>query len=228
MLLRNALAIDPSYAPAAALFGFCRGWQSTNGWDNLSDQMTAEAVDFARQAAAAGKDDSDALWMAGQIIAYLAGDHATGRDLIERSLTLNANCALAWCARGYVLLWSAQPEPAIDSFAHAMRLSPLDPLGYMFKHGTAIAHLHAGRFDDAMTWIDQVLRQQPRQTSAIRHKAALCGHLGKLEEGRKWVQKLLTFYPGATIKSIQKFMAANAANAPIVLEGLRKAGLPEE
>lgn len=101
-LLSNALSIDPSYAPAAAFFGLCRTWQRANGWDSLSDEEAAEAVGRARQAVDTGKDDPDVLWMAGWAISYLTGDHATGLGLIERALTLNANSALSWCARGYV------------------------------------------------------------------------------------------------------------------------------
>jgi len=148
-LLGEALAIDPSYAPAAALFGYCRTWQRADGWESLSDGAVAEAVALARQAADTGRDDPDALWMAGWTISYLAGDHATGLGLIERALMLNANSALAWCAHGYVLSWAgtSQPEPAIESLNHAMRLSPLDPLGYTFNFGMASAYMVAGRFE---------------------------------------------------------------------------------
>jgi tetratricopeptide (TPR) repeat protein len=191
--------------------------------------MAAEAVGFVRQAAPAGKDDPDVLWTAGQVISYFTGDHAAGQDLIERALTLNANSALAWCARGYVLTFSNQPEPAIESFSYAMRLSPLDPLGYMFKHGLAIAHILAGRFEEAMTWLDQVLHEQPRNPSAIRYKTALCGHLGMAEEGQRCVRELLALFPGATLASFERHYALRSSGyATIMLDGLRKAGLPEE
>jgi TolB-like protein/class 3 adenylate cyclase len=182
-LLRGVLSIDPSYAPAAALFGFCRGWQRANGWESLSDDAAAEAMGFARQAVDTSKDDPDVLWMAGQGLSYFSGDQATGQDLIERALNLNANSALAWCARGWVHNFANRPEPAIESFNHAMRLSPFDPFGYMFKTGLANALTLAGRFEEAMKWVDQALREQPRQPTALRYKATLCGYLGKVEEG---------------------------------------------
>jgi hypothetical protein len=64
-LYLRALAIDPSYAPAAAMIGWCRGWQRLQGWGPLSDADIAEAVRLARQAIEVGREDSDALWMAG-------------------------------------------------------------------------------------------------------------------------------------------------------------------
>src|SRR5205814_4001138 len=179
-------------------------WQLAYGWEPLSGEETAEAVGFAMRIIHAGKDDSDALWMAGQVIAYFTGDNATALGLINRSLTLNGNSALAWCARGYVHTFTNQAEPAIESFSHAMRLSPFDPLGFMFKTGLTMAHTLAGRFEEAMAWIEKSLQDHPGNTHSLRWKASLYGHLGKSEEGRKCVHDLLTLYPGATIKEFSE------------------------
>src|SRR5215510_14721253 len=50
VLARQALAIDPSYAPSAALGGVCRMRQRLQGWGALSDQDIGEACRLARQA----------------------------------------------------------------------------------------------------------------------------------------------------------------------------------
>jgi adenylate cyclase len=123
----------------------CRASQRANGLENLWDQQVLETVALAKQAVDSGKNDPDVLWMAGWAISYLAGDHTTGLSLIERALTLNPNSALAWNARGYVLVFANRPDPAIESLKHPIRLSPLDPLGYLFKGGLVIANMAAGR-----------------------------------------------------------------------------------
>src|SRR5262249_34854258 len=43
-LTRQALAIDPSYAPAAAMVGWCRRTQRVQGWGTPSADDIAEAV----------------------------------------------------------------------------------------------------------------------------------------------------------------------------------------
>jgi len=43
----------------------------------------------------------------------------------------------------------------------------------------------AGRHEEAMEWVGRALGEQPRYFVAIRSKVALCGHLGRIEEGRK-------------------------------------------
>ncbi|MBV8575156.1 MAG: CadC-family transcriptional regulator, partial [Acetobacteraceae bacterium] len=58
VLARQALAIDPSYAPAAALVGLCRGLQRAQGWGALSGEDIGEACRLARQALEAERDDA--------------------------------------------------------------------------------------------------------------------------------------------------------------------------
>jgi TolB-like protein/class 3 adenylate cyclase len=227
-LLREALALDPSYAPAQALLGQCRTWQRANGWEPVTPEAAAEAVALAKQAADGGRDDPDALWMAGWTISYLSGDHPTGLSLIARALTLNANSALAWCAHGIVLSYANRPEPAIESLNQAIRLSPLDPLGYLFKAGFTLAHMLAGRYDEALKWVEETLREKPGLSSALRWKASIYGHLGRVEEGRALVRELQAQRPGLTVKRFERYRENAYEITTIFMDGLRKAGLPEE
>jgi adenylate cyclase len=50
VLARQALVIDPAYAPAAAMVGWCRAKQRTRGWGALSDEDIGEACRLAHQA----------------------------------------------------------------------------------------------------------------------------------------------------------------------------------
>src|SRR5262249_44199666 len=56
-LLRQALAIDPGYAPAAALIGWSRIHQTSHGRSPVLEADTAEAVALARRTLEAAKDD---------------------------------------------------------------------------------------------------------------------------------------------------------------------------
>ena len=74
-----------------------------------------------------GKDDAIALAASGYALAYVVRDLEVGAGLIDRALVLNSNLAEAWNFGGWVKNWLGEPEPAIERFARAMRLSPLDP-----------------------------------------------------------------------------------------------------
>lgn len=230
ILLERALAIDGSYAPAAAMIGWCRSWQKLQGWGPVSDAEIADALQLARRAIEAGKDEPEALCMAGNVISFLGGDHATAAGVIERGLVLNPNSALGWFASGLVLYRQNRPVRAIEAFQRAMRLSPFDPLGYRFSAGLAVAHLIAGRYQEAIEWADRSLCEVPRYESTIRNRVVACAHLGRIDEARDWLRRLLEITPRLTIA---RYKALYGITHPpgiidIYVEGLRKAGLPEE
>jgi hypothetical protein len=80
-----------------------------------------------------------------------------------------------------------------------------------------------------MTWIDDALREQPRFHASFRVKVALCGLLGQSEEGRDWLGRLLDLQPGLTIDAWLKHAVTFLApeTRELMVEGFRKAGLPE-
>jgi TolB-like protein/class 3 adenylate cyclase len=144
ILAKRALAIDPSYAPAAAMIGWCRLLQRLQGWGAVSDVAVAEAVLLARGAIEGGRDDPDVLWMTAYTILFFAGENSTASGAIDRALSLNPNSALAWWARGWVLGLQNQIDPAIEALQQSMRLSPLDPLAFLCTGGLALRSLGDG------------------------------------------------------------------------------------
>jgi adenylate cyclase len=229
-MLLQALAIDPSCAPAAALIGLCRVYQKSHNWGPVSDAEVTEATHLAIWAIEAGKDDPDALWMAADTLASLGGDRAVAASAADRALALNPNSAHAWMTRGWVFCFQRQSAAAIEALQRAIRLSPLDPLGYLMFGGIALAHFLAGRYEEASEWAGRSLHEQPRFTGQIRVKLAACGHLGRADEARQWLRRLLEFFPGLTLAA-WKANAIRSGMPPETLAayeiGLFKAGLPE-
>jgi adenylate cyclase len=228
-LLKQALAIDPNYVPAKAAIGWSRIHQRSHGRSPVLEADAAEAVAYARQAIEAGKDDPDALYMASFTLLYLAGEHAVAAAAVDRALALNPNSAYAWMVRGYVFL--PHPDTAIEAFERAIRLNPFDLLERGFIGGIAVAHLLAGRYEQALQWADRALGEQPTYPAALRTKAIACAHLGRLKEAREAVRQLLDLQPWNTIARTAQFYArllGSQKAATIYVEGLRKAGMPEE
>jgi TolB-like protein/class 3 adenylate cyclase len=229
-LLKRALAIDPTYAPAAALIGWSRIHQISHGRSPISSSETTEAVTFARQALEAGKDDPDALWMAAFTLFIFVGEHAIAATAIDRALTLNPNSAHAWMARGYVSSARGQPDAAIEALERAIRLNPLDRLSRTFTNGIAVAHLVAGRYDEALDWADRTLLEEPGYTAALRAKAVACAYLDRIDEAREVMCQWIECQPWQTIARVRVYYSR--IYLPEITEmwvhGLRKAGLPEE
>jgi len=229
VLARQALAIDPSYAPAAALVGRCRGIQRAQGWGALSHEDIAGACRLALQALESARDDAETIGRAAWTLFVLAGEAAMAAAALDRALALNPNAAHAWGARGGIHVLRNQPEAAIEAIERARRLSPFDPRTFLYAQNIAIAHLAARRFEVAIEWADRALHDQPRTVGAMRVKIAANAHLGRLDEARAELARLLAIDPKLTIA---RYRAYAHFYAPEVRElhvtGLRLAGLPEE
>ncbi len=230
LLLKRATAIDTSYAPAVAMIGWCRIYQLVLDWGGLSVTQIDETVQLARQAIEIGKEDPDALWMAAWTIAYFAGDTMAAVNLIDRALLLNPNSAHAFNAKGWVHCYLGKPELAINAFQQSIRLSPRDPVTYLFKSGLAMAHLIGRQYQEALMWVEEALLESPRLIFTMRVKLAVCGHLGRFEEARECLARLLNLQPDLTIARFvsyaRRFVLPSVTD--VYAEGLRKAGLPEE
>ena len=230
-LLRRALAIDPSYARAVGLFAWCRLLQLTNRVTStgLTEEI-AEGVRFARRAIEVGSEDPDASWMGGWTILALNGDRAAGLSAIEQALALNPNCALAWCFFGWTqgFHFHNRSALAIEALERAIRLSPRDPLRWVFFGGLAHTYFAAGRYEEAIEWADRALHAQPRMPAVVAVKAAACAHLGRIEEARACVRHFCELRPGGTTIRTFGGKSLSPEILAIQVEGLRKAGLPEE
>src|SRR5262249_26061191 len=147
-LFYKAIELDPEYASAHGMAAWCYLWRKVNGWRTDPVQEAAKAARLPLRALELGKSDPVALTRGGHALAHF-GDLETAVASTDRALVLNPNFAAAWYLSGFQRVFGGEPDPAIPRFARAMRLSPLDPEMRRMLIGTAIAHLFAGRVDEA-------------------------------------------------------------------------------
>jgi TolB-like protein len=228
-LLRQALAIDPSYAAAAGLIGNIRVAQDYSGIVLLPDEI-ADALSFSRRAIDAGVNDPEALTNGAAALALLGGEHATAMRAFERALALNPNSARGWVECAAMHCAANRPEAAIEGVQRAIRLSPVDPFSFGFYWVMGYALMLAGRYEEGLGWVDRCLHDRPSHHPAIRGRVALCGYLGRTAEAREWIARLLEVNSAMTIAGFKAFgeKFLSPATLAIWVEGLRRAGLQEE
>jgi adenylate cyclase len=228
-LLRRAIEIDPKYAAPYGLAARCYVFQQSWGWVPPSDPALAEGVRLAKLAASLGRDDPETLSMAAMTLRQLGGDVQGALALIGRALALNPNSALAWRISGSLQTSLGKPELAIAHLERSARLSPLDAEGAWCSFFIAIAHFMAGRYEEASSWSDKALHDLPDYPPALRMKAASSVLLGRVEEGRAWVKRLLAVNADTTISGLRRYYQGfwQKLGLEAYLDGLRKAGLPE-
>jgi tetratricopeptide (TPR) repeat protein len=224
----RAIELDPSFASAYGMAARCYTQRKVNGWVTDPVQEVAEATRLARRAVELGKDDAVALCFGGWALARVVGDLDTGAALIDQALVLNPNLAAAWYCSGWLKVSLGEPESAIKHSAHGMRLSPFDPNLARTQTAIATAHLFAGRYDEAWSWAEKALVQQPSYTAALRASAASSALAGRLEKAQKAMERLRQIDPTLTVSNLgDRLPLRRVEDFAKLAEGLRLAGLPE-
>jgi len=192
------------------------------------EQETAEAGRLAWHAARLGQDDATALSRAGFVLARVVGELDTGAALIDRALLLNPNLAFAWVFSGITKSLLGEPDIAIVHFARATRLNPLGPYLVHSQMGTAFAHFLAGRYDEACWWTKKALEHHPNFGAALRLLAASSALGGRLEEAQKAMRHAVRLDPTLRVSALKDvYPFRRQKDFANLIEGLRKAGLPE-
>jgi TolB-like protein/class 3 adenylate cyclase len=227
-LFLKAMELDPDFARAYGGVAQTYVVESQNPKAANRTAIIAEATRVSRRAASLGKDDAVVLSQAGQALAYVAGEIDEGAILVEHALLLNPNLALAWNFGGWMKIFGGEPEQAIERFAKAMRINPLDPLIFLLQAGTACGHLFAGDHEEAAVWAEKALHERPRLIIALRIAAACFALGGRLEQAKKVAGRVRELSPQFRIAQAKSlFPLRRPEDLAKYCEGLRLAGLPE-
>ncbi|WP_334501365.1 adenylate/guanylate cyclase domain-containing protein [Bradyrhizobium sp. AZCC 1678] len=228
-LFNSAIDLDPEFASAYGRAAFCYAFAKTNGWLSVTANEIAEVKRLAQRAVELGKDDTIALAAAGWALAHIVRDLELGAALIDRALVLNSNLAEAWYCGGWVKIWLGEPEVAIERFARAMHLNPVDPRLMGMRNGIAHAHFFLGRYDEAASWAAMALQDNPDFQPALRNAAASNAMAERPEQAHKAMARLRQLNPTLRISTLKDVRGPYrlAEDLSRLEEGLRRAGLPE-
>jgi adenylate cyclase len=221
-LLHRALELDPWFAEAASLAGACHMRNVLFGYSLDPQFERNEAIRLSRLALSADHGDAETLATAAVISAFMVGDSESGIAMADRAVALNPNSSNTWFNRGWVYRIAGLGEEAIRSFERAKRLSPVDPL---LHFGMGMVLIELRRFDEAVVAGKKALRQNPSFSQAYRLLASAFAHLGRNAEAGEAVARLLEVDPAFTISAW--IARGGQSNSKLMIEGLRKAGLPE-
>ncbi|NRG16291.1 adenylate/guanylate cyclase domain-containing protein [Rhizobiales bacterium] len=224
----KAVDIDPDFASAYGMAARCYSMRKASGWMKDRERETAEAVRLARRAAALGRDDAVALCTAGIALAFVAGELEDGAALIDQSLALDPNLAWAWLFRGWAYVWGGNPEPALECFENATRLSPHDPHGFAMYSATSMAHFFTGRYADALAWAQKAIRVNAHLLLACCTAAASAALLGEDDTAAEAMENLRKCDPDLRLSNLRDLLPIrDIENFSRWKDGMRRAGLPE-
>jgi adenylate cyclase len=224
-LAHRALELDPRFGAVAVLAGVCHMRNVIWGYAADPQFERNEAVRLLRLALSIDDSDPETLAWAAVVSAFLVGDSEGEIEMADRAVALNPDSYIAWFCRGWVYKIAGLPEEAVGSLDRAIRMSPVDPQLHHAFGGIGFAFIELRRFDEAIVAGKKAQRQNPFYSQAYRCLASAFAHLGRDAEAREAAARLLDLDPVFTISAW--IARGGQTNAKLMIEGLRKAGLPE-
>ena len=152
----------------------------------------------------------------------------------ERSLALNPSSVSAYGGLSLASTFLGRAEKAVEYADKAIRLSPRDPLLYVFEFekGFALALLHQD--DAAIELLRRAVAAAPQWPLPQAFLAAVLAIAGHEAEAREALKRYLALN-GTRARTIAQWKAQLPSDNPVFLsyaerfgDGLRKAGMPEE
>ena len=227
-LFYEAIKRDPEFASAYAMAAWCHSWRKLSRWVTDVEREVAEGTRLVRRAVELGQNDAVALAASAHALAHLTRDLDGGIALLDRALVLDPNLAVGWYLGGFLRIWRGEPDDAIERIARGMRLSPLGPDIQRMEVGTALAHLLAGRREDAVSWADKASIHRSDQALPITILAAVYARAGRGDEARSAVQRLRQLDPKLRLSNLNEWLPFQRPQDLENFAGaLREAGLPE-
>jgi adenylate cyclase len=224
-LAHRALELDTRFGLVAALAGALHLNNVLWGYAIDPQFDRKEAIRLFRLALSIDDGDPDTLALAAFISVFIVGNPESEIEMADRAVALNPNSFQAWNGRGWVYKIAGLPEEAVRSFERAVRMSPVDPRLYRTFLGMGMAFIELGRFDEAIVAGKKAQRHSPCYSAAYRCLASAFAHLGRDAEAREAAARVLEFDPAFTVSAW--IARGGQSNAKLLIEGLRKAGLPE-
>jgi adenylate cyclase len=229
-LFRQAIALDPELAEAhtglarSLVAGVMHGWSEDPTADLMEGQQAAQR--------ALARDDKDPYLhylIAGASL--VMGEHDKALAAAERAVTLNPNFALGYFRLGQVRVFSGLAEEALDPLFKGLRLNPHDPQRDGWLASVAHALYQMKRYEEAARYSLQAVQANPigGRTQLKRViLAASYGQLGRIKHASQVLHELnLEHAVADSLFPYRMFRFASDACLNHVLDGLRKAGLPE-
>jgi TolB-like protein len=225
VLLKRALALDPTYALAHAFAAMCHHCLFLRSGLHEEDRLAS--IRHAHAAIVHGRDDALALTHAGFSIGMDGHDRAAAFTALEAALAISPSSALTYILGSVILAWGGEAERAIEWSERGMRLSPLDPWAFAAFDAQAMGHFHLGRYDKAAQAAYKSVHANPAHSITYVQLAAALAKLGRLEEAKAAAAKVLELHP--TFRYSRQFGGVDCAPALAAAmgEALRTVGLPE-
>jgi adenylate cyclase len=232
-MFERALALDPRNAPAMTGLATALMARPYGGWSDDPAGDLARADKMADAALALRPDDSEAHF----VKALLFERNSQIREAIaeaETAIADDPNNARAIAMASYYRMFFGHAEEGVAGQETALRLSPHDPMAPIWQVHLCYLHNRLAQWEQAIEWCEKALANNVKERGeALAALAAANASAGHDEEAKKAVSELRKVDPSFTVESLGQEKRGSDdptfnAQTDRIVEGLRRAGLPEK
>ena len=226
LLAERALSLDGQNGTAHRMLAVSMYHQVYMGFAPWTDAALDYISLHAKLAIEAEDADEYSHW-AMECAHLMRKEHARAMASLRRAIEINPHCSLAHGSIGTVLAWAGESDSAIKSNELALRMNSDDPSNFFRHLGLALAHYLASRYDQGLRHATSVLQARPQWWLGPLFSAASAAQIDRAEDARQMLEELDRLRPGVTCRSLSILPFASVRDREHLLDGLRKAGLPE-
>jgi len=227
-MINRALQIDPGSAMAFAWSALWQIYYVGQGWSNNTTDSFAIAQRHALQAMTLDPENAEALGIYGHLCSFLNKDFDSALHYFDRALRVNPNLAFVWALSALTYCYIGEPDIALQRLARHRDLAPVEPYPSVFDNPYAIAWVIKGEYERAATYGRRVTRARPEFVNGYKPLIAALGHLGRRDEAKPYIDKLLSLEPGFTVERFgHVYPMKHSRDRDHYMAGLRLAGVPE-
>ena len=226
-LLRQAIVIDPAYAPAYSHLAAAHSRRVGQGWASDLAAESAAAAQYAQSSIDRDPNDPVALAIAGHVHSYLLRDYTAATRLLDRAVAAGPSCALAWGLSSLTSGYTGRHEAAISQAEWAVRLCPIGADAGRFAAYLAQAYYLVGQYEEAVAWARVAAADASTDAANLRLLIAALMANQKTDDAQHFRSKLLQIAPDFSLAAFR----LRTPLPPPVREGLiarlHAAGVPE-
>ncbi len=226
-LMRQAIMRAPDFAEPYARLAYAMVLDSVYFEGPTDAAHLDEALRLAERGAALDDQEANTFFALGRV-RLACGECDLAIDALETAIALNPGHALSHCGLGDSLVADGRAEAAVPSFERALALSPQDPFRWAFMSYRSLAHVLLDDPEAAVYWARSATLVPNAHYWARANLIAWLVAAGDVEAARSNVPALLRMRPGFTVDFARSrlFFLRDPAQRDILLDGLRRAGVP--
>ncbi len=220
----TAIKLDSNFAAAYTYLSLAHMLDWVNLWEGYEKDLDL-ALEIAQKAVSL----DDTLGMAHMRLGWIhnfRGEHEKAIASLERAFALDPNNAEVCSYFAEALNYYGDPERSIALTEKAVRFDPLLPPHLAFPFGHSYFLLR--RYDDAVSMICNTIDRVPSFVVAHVFLSVVYSEIDRMPEAAAEIETVLKLVPEYTLSlADERFPHRLTETQNRLLEGLRKAGLPD-